>query len=240
MKEQNDIDVYIGARLKKQRQKLGISQNRIAEELGVSHQLIQKQEAGETRISASMLYQMAKILNLNTDYFFEGYNDVTDNISTLPQKGDIVRSNIKNGWNVLLIEDNPEDEILFRKSIDACFPEYDVNLHVSHNGLEAMQYLRQKGIENREGVIPDIIFLDLNLPQTDGLSLLKEVKQDRDLRFIPIVILTNSVNAEEMLKSYQMFASGYICKSFDINTFRDKLRNVLSYWMTIVITPQNF
>ncbi len=237
----NDLDIFIGARLKRQRQKLGISQSNLAEKLEVSHQLIQKQEAGQTRISASMLYQLASYLNVSPAYFYEGYVPRGDVSKSLPEKGDIIRNSIKTEWNVLLIEDNPEDEILFRKCVKELeTSEKQITIHVAHDKTEAIDFLRNRSDNAGRKIIPDLIFLDLNLPRIDGFTILKEIKQDRDLRFIPVIILTNSVNAEEMLKSYYHFSSGYVCKSFDLHIFREKVGHILNYWTKAVLTPQNY
>lgn len=234
----NPLDSYIGQRLKKQRQKLGVSQSKLASLLKCSHQLVQKQEAGEARIPAANLFDIASILGVDTNYFFEGYVSSEDSELCLPEVGDTIRHRTKHNWNILLVEDDPQDEILMRKALE--LPDSDAHIAVEccYNGVAVLQYLRD--IIKNAGKLPDFIFLDLNIPKKNGFDVLKELKQDRTLRFIPVIVLTNSVNASEMLKCYEMQASGYVCKSFDVHQFNGKIHSTLIYWMDVVATPQNY
>jgi chemotaxis family two-component system response regulator Rcp1 len=233
------LDVFIGGKLKKQRLRLGLSQAKLAEALHVSQQLIQKQESGEARIQASMLYDLAVLLGVTPNYFYEGYSsDAEGGGAFPPKKGDVIRNRPKARYNILLVEDNPEDEILFRKALEenAC----SADLHACYNGVDALAFLRGVADEQPCRPFPDFIFLDLNIPKKDGLAVLKEIKQDRAIRFIPVIVLTNSVNAEEMFECYKFHAGGYVCKSFDLNNFYRKIAVVLEYWTKTVVTPQNY
>ena len=85
--------------------------------------------------------------------------------------------------------------------------------------------------------VPDIIFLDLNMPKLDGNSLLKSIKQSRELQYIPIIILTGSIRRKDVINAYKNYASGYIKKSFEYQTFKENIQLALSYWTEAVILP---
>jgi CheY-like chemotaxis protein len=231
------IDIYIGHRLRTHRKKLGLRQLDLADLLKVSYQQIQKYEHGTTRISVSTLYDISKIMGVEPGYFYEGFNP---NIKQhfLPSADDVISLERQPSLNVLLIEDSASDEILTRKAFEVCKAE--IKIHSLYDGVEAMKFLRGQNVGAAPFMRPDIILLDLNIPRKQGVEVLKEVKNDRDLRSIPIIILTNSINAKEMQETYKLFASGYISKSFDINRFIRNIVTMVDYWSSTVILPTNF
>jgi len=232
------INCFIGAKLKKQRIKCGLSQSKLAEFMGCSYQLIQKQESGSARIQADALFNISKILGVSPNYFYEGYKSSQENIIDIPSKGDVIKNGIKKTWNILLVEDNPEDEFLFRRAVNDIVSDQEFSIHSCYDGVEAMDHLR---IAAKAGLpVPDIIFLDLNIPKKDGFEILRDIKRDANLLFLPVIVLTNSVKADEMLNCYKLQASGYACKSLDINKFKEKLKTILSYWTASVATPKNY
>ncbi len=241
MTSSGSIDEYIGNRLRKCRKKIALSQAVLAKKINVSHQLIQKYESGETRISAGVLYEIAKVIGVNPNYFFEGYLDNSANAtkSRFPEEGDTIQFPHSRPLSILLVEDNPQDEIITRKAIEA----YDatIQVHTVYDGVAALTTLRNYDSAFYDSQsLPDIIFLDLNLPKRSGIDVLKELKRDRNLNFIPVVVLTNSINAKEMFECYKNYASGYLHKSFELSQFRQDMKLVLEYWGKIMVTPSNF
>jgi CheY-like chemotaxis protein len=105
--------------------------------------------------------------------------------------------------NVLLVEDDPGDVLMTREAFD----EYLHNrLDVVTDGAEALAFLRREG-RYADAVRPDLILLDLNLPRRDGREVLQEVKDDPELRAIPVIVLTTSQAEEDVLRSYQLHAN---------------------------------
>ena len=135
-----------------------------------------------------------------------------------------------------MVEDNPGDVRLTQEA----FKEGKVrnNLVVAFDGVEALNYLRREG-EFANAVRPDLILLDLNLPKMDGRELLGEIKEDDDLKRIPVVILTTSKAEEDILKSYNLHANCYITKPVDLDQFINVVKTIEDFWMTIVILPPN-
>jgi len=115
---------------------------------------------------------------------------------------------------ILLVEDNEGDVGL----IEEVFEEAKIrnNIHVAEDGKEAVLYLRGEG-KFSGSPRPDIILLDLNLPKKDGREVLKEIKEDDNLKNIPVVILTTSNAEKDILRAYDLHANAYITKPLDFD-----------------------
>jgi two-component system, chemotaxis family, response regulator Rcp1 len=132
---------------------------------------------------------------------------------------------------IFLVEDNPADVRLTREALkDAKVLN---NLHVVSNGEEAMNYLRKEK-EFQDAVRPDLILLDLNLPRKNGHEVLAEIKEDPDLKRIPVVVLTVSSSDTDILKSYNLHANCYITKPVDLGQFLKVVKNIEKFWLSIV------
>lgn len=229
------VDVYVGHKIRERRQKLNLSLVDMSDKLDISHQQIQKYEQGITRVSASMLYDIAKVFGVTIAYFYEGYKEnASGGISNIPEKNDLIDFDKLRALNILLVEDDPSDEILTRKALD--YTSCDANIHTVYDGVAALEFLRnKKGINNFPR--PDIIFLDINIPKKDGVVVLRDIKRDSSLRDIPVIVLTNCINAHEMYEVYSAYASGFIAKSFDFKVFRENMVIVMDYWSKAVVLP---
>jgi chemotaxis family two-component system response regulator Rcp1 len=135
---------------------------------------------------------------------------------------------------ILLVEDSPGDVRLTREALaDA---KVRNNLTVCSDGVEALRCLRQEGNFRGTGK-PDLILLDLNLPKKDGRQVLEEIKDDPELRRIPVVVLTTSKADEDILRSYDLHANCYISKPVDLDRFIEVVRSIEDFWLTIVKLP---
>lgn len=85
---------------------------------------------------------------------------------------------------------------------------------------------------------PGLIMLDLNLPRVSGLEVLAELKADPDLRVIPVVVLTTSRAEEDVLRSYSLHANAYVTKPVDFEQFMDAVRQIGSFFVTVVHLPR--
>jgi CheY-like chemotaxis protein len=135
---------------------------------------------------------------------------------------------------VLLVEDDPGDVLLIREAFE--FNKVHNNLNVVSDGEQALAYLRREG-EYAEALRPDLVLLDLNLPRKDGREVLAEVKQDPDLRTVPIVVLTTSEAEEDVLKSYQLHANAYVTKPVDFERFVSIVRQIDDFFVSVVRLP---
>jgi len=135
---------------------------------------------------------------------------------------------------ILLVEDNEGDVELTREA----FKESKVrnNIHVVNDGQAALDFIyRKPGYE--DAVRPDVMLLDINLPRKDGKEVLKIVKNDPDLKHIPVVILTSSEAEKDIVKSYQLHANCYIAKPVTLESFMEVIRSVEEFWLGVVKLP---
>jgi CheY-like chemotaxis protein len=136
---------------------------------------------------------------------------------------------------ILLVEDNPGDVRLTQEA----FADARVrnNLHIATNGEEAMDFLRHTG-KFSGAPRPDLVLLDLNLPKKNGMEVLEEMKHDKTLRPIPVVILTTSEAERDILKAYNSHANCYIAKPLDLEQFVSVIQTIEAFWFSIVKLPQ--
>jgi CheY-like chemotaxis protein len=135
---------------------------------------------------------------------------------------------------ILLVEDNPGD---IRLTLEA-FKEGEVRNEISvvNDGVEALAYLRQED-RYADASRPDVILLDLNLPKKDGREVLAEIKQDPDLKCIPVVILTTSLAEQDIFKTYNLRANCYVNKPVDLERFMTVVKSIETFWFNVVKLP---
>lgn len=136
--------------------------------------------------------------------------------------------------DVLLVEDDDGDVLMTREA----FEHHKIrnNLHVVRDGEEALQFLRREG-PYADAPRPGLILLDLNLPRRDGREVLAELKDDPELRVIPVVVLTTSEAEEDILRSYTLHANAYVSKPVDFDRFIDVIRQIDDFFVTVVKLP---
>ena len=139
---------------------------------------------------------------------------------------------------ILLIEDSPEDTEAMRRA----FKKSGLANPLRHcsDGDDALDYLFQRGPYAEPGMAPrpGVILLDLNMPGTDGREVLAEIKNDEQLRQIPVVVLTTSSDERDIDKCYQAGANSYICKPVDLEGFMHAVQMLKDYWFEIVVLPR--
>jgi len=135
---------------------------------------------------------------------------------------------------VLLVEDNPGDIRLIQEA----FQEGDIfsHLNIARDGEQAMAYLRRQGVYSN-CPRPAFILLDLNLPRKDGREVLAEIKEDKLLRQIPVVILSTSTNDEDVCRAYDLHANCYVPKPLDMDQLVQLGRSLEEFWLTTVLLP---
>ena len=135
--------------------------------------------------------------------------------------------------NILLVEDNPGDVELTQDALRRS--KVATRVAVVTDGEQAMDYLQRGGSEDE--ATPDLVLLDLNLPKKDGMEVLKEMKEDPNLKHIPVVILTTSEAERDILASYRLGANCFISKPVDLTEFRKVVESIDDFWFTIVKLP---
>ena len=138
------------------------------------------------------------------------------------------------GMEILLVEDSPSDVRLLREALNEA--DGDHRLHVAKDGVAAMAYLRRGPGATALGR-PSLILLDLNLPRKSGREVLAEVKDDPDLRAIPVVVLTSSQAEEDVKAAYDLHANCYVIKPADLDTYFDAIRMIDHFWLHTAQLP---
>ena len=138
--------------------------------------------------------------------------------------------------DILLVEDNAGDVRLTQEVLRDS--KVRNNLIVASNGEEALACLRKQG-KFKDTIRPDLILLDLNLPKKDGREVLAEIKDDADLKRIPVVILTTSKAEEDILRTYNLHANCYVTKPVDLEQFVKVVKSLEDFWLAIVKLPNH-
>ena len=135
---------------------------------------------------------------------------------------------------ILLVEDNPGDVRLTQEALKT--GKVANNLHVAEDGEEALAFLRKEG-RYADAPRPDLILLDLNLPKKSGREVLAEIKQDPDLKKIPVVVLTTSRADEDICRAYRLNCNCYVAKPIDLEQFIKVVKSIEDFWFTVVTLP---
>lgn len=134
---------------------------------------------------------------------------------------------------ILLVEDHPDDEELTRLAFKEC--RFANELVVARDGQEALDYLFAAGKYSGRDVCeqPQVVLLDLKLPKVDGLEVLRRIRADERTKFLPVVILTSSMEEKDLVAGYSLGTNSYIQKPVDFNQFVDAVRQLGLYWMVL-------
>jgi CheY-like chemotaxis protein len=135
---------------------------------------------------------------------------------------------------ILLVEDDEGDILLTTEALE--LSKITNNISVARNGEDALKFLR-KAEGYQDAPRPDMVLLDLNLPRVDGREVLAQIKDDPDLRRIPIIVLTTSDAEEDILRSYDLHANAYVTKPVDFDRFLGVIRSIDDFFVTVVRLP---
>lgn len=132
---------------------------------------------------------------------------------------------------ILLVEDNPDHAELVMRNLE----DFRVANRVIHvdDGQAALDYLYGHGeyADRQNYPMPDLMLLDLRLPKVDGLQVLKEVKENADLRSMPVVILTTSDAERDLATAYDSHANSFLTKPINFGDFSSLIRDLGFYWL---------
>lgn len=139
----------------------------------------------------------------------------------------------RNNRVILLVEDNAWDEEL---TIRALKKSNILNpVIVVRDGVEALDYLFARGVyaDRALAALPQLILLDLKLPKLDGLEVLKALRGDERTKLLPVVILTSSLEEQDLIQGYSFGANSYVRKPVDFIQFSDAVRQLGLYWLVL-------
>lgn len=127
---------------------------------------------------------------------------------------------VQDKLDILLIEDDRIEVLKLKRAIAQEFDNYILNL--ATDGNEAFSIL--------ENDLPDMILLDLNMPDTNGIEFLQIVKENENLKHIPVIVLTTSNNEKDIQECYRLGIAGYIIKPLKYDDYETKIKAVIKYW----------
>jgi transcriptional regulator with XRE-family HTH domain len=237
MKKNSNIDRHLGKKLKQIRKKHKLTQAKLGEVLGVSHQQVQQYEIGDSRVAASTLFEISNIFNVQPNYFFEDIDKQSANLNSIASDNTLCTQRYK-PLKILIVEDNPPEEVLLREAIKV--DPHETVIYSVSDGEEAIEFIREHASDKSSLKRPDIIFLDLNLPKISGIEVLKFIKKNEFYRDIQTIVFTNSINPEDMDESYKLFSSSYIKKSDDFASLCDTIGKTINYWHSVVFPSMQY
>ncbi len=143
-----------------------------------------------------------------------------------------------NDKSILLVEDNPDDELLTLEALEA--NRIGNKVIVARNGVEALDYLFGEGVHAGRDIMdtPAVVLLDLKLPKIDGLEVLRRIRANEHIQLLPVVILTSSNEEEDRLKGYTLGANSYVRKPVDFDEFVKAAGQLGLYWLLLNQPPR--
>lgn len=138
---------------------------------------------------------------------------------------------------ILLVEDNSMDEELTLRALKKSNILNPVV--VARDGVAALDYLFARGPHAARSSyeLPQLVLLDLKLPKLDGLQVLREVRQSELTKLLPVVILTSSVEEDDVARGYSLGANSYVRKPVDFDQFSEAVRQLGLYWLVLNQAP---
>jgi two-component system response regulator len=140
---------------------------------------------------------------------------------------------------ILLAEDNPDDIQITQRALKEA--KIINKLWIVRDGQEALDFLQHKGQYQDAAAAPKpgLILLDINLPRVNGLEVLKKIKQDHDLKRIPIVVLTVSRRDEDIISGYNYGCNSFIQKPIEFEKFVEAVKLIGLYWGLLNVDSPN-
>ena len=136
--------------------------------------------------------------------------------------------------HILIVEDNPGDA---RLAVEALTEgKITNNISIVKDGVEAVSFLKREN-QHADAPRPDLILLDLNLPKMNGKDVLAIIKNDSELKRIPVIILTTSDADKDISATYELQANCYITKPVGFDKFIDVIQSVENFWLSVVKLP---
>lgn len=144
-----------------------------------------------------------------------------------------------NEITILMADDDEEDRMLLRKAFE--LHRAASSLRFVEDGEDLLDYLHRRGkYQNAEDAPrPGLILLDLNMPRKDGREALEAIKQDPQLRRIPIVVMTTSEADQDIAKSYDLGANSYVTKPVTFESLAQVIKALDQYWCEVVALPES-
>ncbi len=138
---------------------------------------------------------------------------------------------------IMIADDDPDDRLLLKEALEEA--HFDCPIEFFTDGMDLLDYLYGRGDHalRPKDFLPGLLFLDLNMPRMDGREVLQKIKQDPQLRRIPVVVLTTSSSEEDVLKAYDLGVNSFITKPVTFQSLVEAMESIAGYWLGIVAMP---
>lgn len=213
-----ELKLLLGSAIKEQRYALGISQEELASRAGLHRTYVSEVERGERNPSIASIEKLAQALEVSFTSLFDRTGE---------------QSGAREAVEILLVEDNPIDIELTKSAFKKA--QITNPLHVVNDGEAALDLVFGRGAhaDRLKARPPQLILLDLNLPNKSGLEVLREIKEDKRTQHIPVIILTISDRDGDISECRRLGAETYIVKPVSFQNF-SKVTNLLSLSWVLV------
>jgi CheY-like chemotaxis protein len=136
---------------------------------------------------------------------------------------------------ILLVDDSPGDIKLFQEAVREAGLKFDIL--TARDGLEALNVLHRER-QAAEPRLPDLVILDLNMPKLAGQEILARIKEDSLLKWIPVIVFSNSSAPTDVAVAYQFHANVYVRKPSGLDELVDTLRKLSDFWFGTAVLPK--
>jgi CheY-like chemotaxis protein len=138
--------------------------------------------------------------------------------------------------HILLVEDNEGDILLTREALEEA--RILIELSVVRDGKVAIEFLTKQG-SYHDAETPDMLLLDVNLPKKNGHEVLQFMREDKNLKSIPVIMLTTSSSPKDVKLAYNNYVNSFITKPIDVNELLSVLAGIENFWISIMKLPAN-
>lgn len=135
---------------------------------------------------------------------------------------------------ILVVEDSEADQIIIQRAFDK--GKINCHLHMCENGEVALSFLRET-LAAVDEALPDLILMDINMPVMDGKRTLEHIREDVQLKHLPVIMLTTSSAEKDVLESYQLGVNAYLTKPLSHSDFVDAIQKLENFWLDLVTLP---
>ncbi len=143
----------------------------------------------------------------------------------------------KSSVMILMADDDEDDRMMVRDAMEEVRLVNKLDFVV--DGEQLIDYLKRRGeyAKYKDDSLPGLILLDLNMPRKDGREALREIKEDPELKKIPVVVLTTSKAEEDLLKTYELGVNSFIQKPVTFEGLVQVMKAIKMYWFEFVVLP---
>ena len=223
--EAADLRVLLGRVVRRHRQALGISQEELAGRASLNRTYVTDIERGARNLSLATIDRLARALAMSLSRLMA---EVDRSRGTTSSNGNGKPPHV----DILFIEDNPDD---VEQTLQAMRRARLANsIHVARTGIEALDYIFCQGpyVNRRVGEQPQLILLDLKLPGMDGMEVLRRIKSDDRTRSIPVVVLTGSADASDVIEARKLGAEACVRKPVSFHNLTT-VTPELNFWWSL-------